>query len=256
MGELELETIGSSFHSYALYDDSRVAADLLRFHTALVLRQSVREIVSPATLFARNYITNSDECVVRMTQLHLNPWIAMYVSPKNAIVLDENFPLIPAELADTWKTPVYDRTQLNYNNPRNSAAIVVDREPSNAIGGKLAPYEIAPITASSIVIPESNLAILNYGDTPEQLRLDNTDAEENFCMRDVKLNLAINTVNDFGAADMNAKNVNGVAQSGPKDILTQLTEPRNNDNSNNNNTTLNAVRPEGRDDFMSFLRTF
>lgn len=100
MTEVEIESIATGLHSYALYDDTRVSADLLRFLSALVLRQSVREIVSPATLFARNYIINSDECVVRMTQLHLNPWIAMYVSRKNAIVLDENFPLIPAELAD------------------------------------------------------------------------------------------------------------------------------------------------------------
>lgn len=75
------------------------------------------------------------------------------------------------------------------------------------MNSKLMPYEIAPITTSSVVIPDTNLAILNYDDTSDQLRPDNTDAEENFCMRYVKLSLAINTVNDFNATNMSAARI-------------------------------------------------
>lgn len=234
-----------SYKTPALYDDNRVAYDLLRFHDAFVLKQSVRELISPSTLFPRNYVTNNDECVVRMTQLHLDPWLAMYVSPINAIVLDEHYPLLPAEVTDGWKELTFDNVILDYSQRRTK---LVSDSSSYAKSDNSLEYTIVPIDASTVVVPTSNLAILNFADSPDVIRLNSSKSQttDNFCSRDIKLSVVLNTDEDFGLADMDAHRPNvgrpGYLQQDEKKF--------------DRGSTIDANRPDERDDFLSFLRTY
>lgn len=233
-----------SINNYAMFDDSRVVYDLLRFPSALVLKQSVREIISPAMLFAHNYISSDSECLVRMTQLHLNPWLGMYVSPDNAIVLDENFPLIPADLTDDWRTPKFDNTRISYSS-ENGQAVLDTSAPAQPMPDL--SHEIQPINANSIIIPGNNMAILNFNDTPDRLTVQEAEVKEeldNFCMRDVKLSVAMNSLSDF------MMNNNGVNLGPPPSQVDQ--KPPTLSAAEN----VNASRPNARDDFMDFLRRF
>lgn len=241
----------TEFKLPALYDDNRIAYDLLRFHDAFVLRQSVRELISPATLFPRNYVTNNDECVVRMTQLHIDPWLSMYVSPSNAIVLDEHFPLLPAEVTDGWREIVFDHIVLDYKQRRTK--LVADSSSSNQQAYNSLSYEIAPVDASTVIVPSSNLAILNFGDSPDVIRLNSSSTNgpnsgnDNFCSRDIKLSMVLNTDEDFGLADLDTNRPN----VGRPSYLQNRDEKKYSPG-----TTIDASRPDDRDDFLSFLRTY
>lgn len=219
-----------------LYDDNRIAYDLLRHPTALVMKQSVREIISPYTLFARNHITNQDECVVRMSQLHLTPWLGVYATPDNAIILDENYPLIPAEINDQWTTPKYDNTIINLS--RTQVTL-----PPHTQQGKLAQLinEVKPIDASKIQIPDNTLGILNFTESPDQLRMNQALEEkvENFCMRNVKLSVVLNTIDNFR---------DKVEQNNDEaELLTRLSK-----STEIPGTT--SAHPEQRDDFLSLFK--
>lgn len=179
-----------------LYDDIAVSYDLLRFHTALIMKQSVREVLSPYTLFARNHITTQNECVVRMSHLHLNPWLSMYANPDNAIVLDDNYPLLPVDIVEQWNTPKIDNTVVNLSNKPGQFVQMATSKTHDRL-----PLidQVQPIDVSKISIPDNNLAILNFAESPEQLRLRQQEPErmDNFCMRNVTLSVQLNTNANF-----------------------------------------------------------
>lgn len=223
-----------------LYDDVRVSYDLLRFPTALITKRSAREILSPYTLFARNHITSQDECVVRMSQLHLNPWLSVYANPDNSIVLDENFPLLPADLIDQWDTPKIDNTIVNMSRtPGSYIPMPVERKHLVLID------EVKPIDASKISVPNDNLAILNFNESPDQLRLNQAEQKQvdNFCMRNVKLSVQLNTADNFrddgrqGQIDDTSELLRRL--EGGKPVVS---------------SSSSSSRPSERDDFLSLLR--
>lgn len=224
-----------------LYDDSRIAYDLLRYPSALVMKQSVREVISPYTLFARNHITNQDECVVRMSQLHLNPWLSVYATPENAIIMDENYPLIPVEINDQWTTPKYDNTIVNLS--RSQVTLPQHVTPSQI---SQLINEVKPIDASTINVPDNNLGILNFSESPDQLSLNQPLDEkvDNFCMRNVKLSVVLNTIDNF------RDNVEQQNTKDDVDLLNRLTKVP----SNNTAKTSSSSRPSERDNFLNLFK--
>lgn len=235
-----------------LYDDVGISYDLLRFPTALIMKQSVREILSPYTLFARNHITNQDECVVRMSQLHLNPWLSVYSNPDNSIVLDENYPLLPVDLVEQWNTPKIDDTIINLSRTPGQYVPTPTVDTSNKL-----PLidQVQPIDASKINIPDNNLAILNFTESPDQLRLTRNEPEkvENFCMRNVKLSVQLNTVDNFRD---NVQQANETEDT--NELLRRLergeSDPKRRKQSSMIDENIVSSRPSQRDDFLNLLR--
>lgn len=224
------------YNNIALFNDSRVSYDLLRFATMFVLPQSVREMISPYTLFARNHISNQEECTVRMNKLHLLPWLALYVNPANSIVQNDTYPVLPVELE--WRLEQHDRTVLDYNpSQRRGFRMTTVGSDDTSIPS----INVKPISASSVQIPENNAAILNFSNMQEQIdpeREKSIDISD-FCMRDVKLSLVPSSPSDFLLESTNVGEADSV--NGDGEVLIR--------------PSFQSGRPKARDDYLNFLRS-
>lgn len=226
------------YNNIALFSDSRVSYDLLRFPTMFVLQQSVREMISPYTLFARNHISNHEECTVRMNKLHLIPWLSLYINPANSIVQNESYPVLPLDVE--WRLEQHDQTILDYNpmQRRGFRMTTVSSDDS-----KIPSVMIKPISASSVQIPENNFAILNFSNMQEQVDTEREKSLDisDFCMRDVKLSLVASNPSDFLLESSNIGETNSVAgdNNGEQPLAPNF----------------QSGRPKARDDYLNFLRS-
>lgn len=212
-----------------LFNDRRIIYDTLRTPRAIITARSVRIISPPQELFARNYTTTEEECVVRMSRLLLMNWLAFYVSPTGCIFVDKQFPLIHADI-DTWTFPSYDKLKLKFD--RKGLAHLS----SNEKGDQLLDYTVQPIKYDSIQVPDNSMAILTYGTFPDKLRVSaGASNESNLCMRDVKLNVTLSTVDDFMLPERNDN----------QEFMPDTGSSRK----------LNAIRPSEIDNYMDFLRS-
>lgn len=229
------------YNNIALFNDSRVSYDLLRFATMLVLPQSVREMISPYTVFARNHISNEEECTVRVNKLHLIPWLSMYVSPANSIVQNDTFPILPLDVE--WTIEQHDRTVLDYNPAqRRGFKMTTTVGPDDSL---IPSSTIKPISASSIAIPANSSAILNFsGGTQDRIEIERektVDVNE-FCLRDVRLSLVASSPSDFLMESSNAGESEIPKEE--EDNGEPLKQP-----------LIKSGRPKARDDYLDFLRS-
>lgn len=222
---------------YPLYDENNMIYEWQRFPWLIATERSVRFIVPGHVMFPRNHITNDEQCTIRMSNLIVPQQVLMVVSPKSAVIIPSNMPILPARIK--WKIAKFDMINLTALPNKTKLS-----QKSLKRVLRTDPYEIEPIKMDDLQIPDNNMAVLNFGKQPKEIKLSSVDsANSNFCQQNVTLSVALNTQSDF-----------------------MLTEPPNENNEAQNITStfgqntsakrqLTATRPKERDDFLNFLRS-
>lgn len=149
-----------------IYNYRPILYDLLTKSQVILFNNAAKEPYPSTMLFPRNQAINETECIVRMSNLHLNPWIEAYCTPENAIVLSEKFPLIPMDIQ--YEFALEDNTYIDPQNPRR---IYVREEKTKepAVKRKYLDMaqEIRPIGYKELNITDDESGILNLQKTTE-----------------------------------------------------------------------------------------
>lgn len=205
-----------------LFAYQHIIHDILRRPRVIVMEQSARILSPPQELFARNYTTTQDECVVRLSRLLSYPFLQFYVSPWGCVMLKPDTPILPAD-AGTWGRPTYDTFVPTENKGRTQIQ-------SDDKVDKLLEYNVTPVSYDKINLQDNTMAVLNYSKFPDRLRVSrNGTSQSNLCMRKVALDLKLSTVDDFSLPDQN-DNVEFFADGSRRAKNLVITRPANVDN--------------------------
>lgn len=105
---------GPSLTFRSLYDEHRIIWDILRTPHFLVGRTAVRQLIPASSFVARNYLSDQQNCKIRMSNVQIIPWYAFYVTPNNAIAYGPRDPILPIENLQ-WNFRNYDPVRLRSN---------------------------------------------------------------------------------------------------------------------------------------------
>nr|WQF02743.1 MAG: hypothetical protein [Apis mellifra filamentous-like virus] len=196
----------------AIYDEHRVLWDLLRYHRYLVDFQQVKQIVAPNTLFANNYMSTERTCQVNLSPLQNIPWLALYATPDNSIILDRNAFIAPEGNNEDWLLDQddvvmdYGATGINYRvvNP-------VTKKPEQKVRYENDYEKIQPI--SNIRFNEPDYVTLNFNERANvnvrapEIQAPPSKVSGNYnalCQREVNLVLTKTTPSNLGAPNVDS----------------------------------------------------
>lgn len=95
----------------SLYDEHRILWDMLRTPRYVVGLTAVRQFIPSRGFVARNYLSDQENCKIRMSNVQIIPWYAFYVTPNNAIAYSPRDPILPIANIE-WGFRTFDTIRL------------------------------------------------------------------------------------------------------------------------------------------------